>query len=1087
MQLLPLQDGLSMKQVCTRAVFFALALACCACAFASDPALDNTSFHFSHLSLADGLSQSDVRAIAQDRQGFMWFGTWRGGLNRYDGYTFKVYKHDAKDERSLGNDGIRKLFVDGNGVLWIGTNEGVDRYDRETDSFTHYGYQAGDAARLPHFFYEDKSGVLWLSSAGGLSHFDQASGRFEYTRNPNNPSSFGDKEIWPICEDRASGLLWLGSDEGLTVLDRSSGHFTRYRNNPKDPGSLSSNVVVHIFQDRTGVLWISTARGLNRFDPQTHTFIHYLHDPKNPATLGDDYVVGTYEDRKGRFWVTTNNGLNLMDRAHGAFTRYLHDPRDPLTVNSNVINPGAFFEDSVGTLWIGTRSTGIDLLPAGGKGIITYRHKPEDARSPSSNTINGLAIGFAGDLLIGTEAGLDRFDGRTFTHYIADGDLPSSLSPGPQRMVAEDANGAVWTGTYGGGLDRLDGRGVKHFRHDPKNPDSPANDNIASLVPDGQGGLWIGVHNKGMDYFDGRHFTHFAPNLADPSGLQDHWVQPLLLDQHGTLWIGASSLGLVRFDTNRRKFTSYLLDPSQPGNQVANAVHDIYSDGGSLWIASPTGLFRFDPAIGTFTRHYTEEDGLASNSTLGILGDAQGNVWVSTVKGLSKFDPRTERFRNYDVFDGLQGNEFSALSRAKARDGRLFFGGVNGLSVFYPQKLVDNPNPPPVVLTEFDLFNEPARIGDKNSPLQQAINVSSNITLGHDQSVFRFQFAALDFTAPRKNRYAYKLEGFDQQWQYTDAMRRFATYTNLDPRDYTFRVKASNNDGVWNEQGVTLHIRILPPWWDALSFRAVCVAAFLAMIWGVHELRVRQLAAQFNLRLEERVAERTRIARELHDTLLQSFQGLLLQFKAVSYQLEPGKIKAALDAAIGDASQAITEGRDTVQGLRASTIQKNDLAVAIRAIGEELASAEGSQSPPTIHVFVEGTPRNLHPILRDEVYRTAAEALRNAFHHAEAHQIEVELRYDAKDFKVRVRDDGKGIAPEILSSDGRKGHFGLHGMRERAKLAGGELAIWSQVDSGTEIELTIPAPRAYTTSARRFWWFRKPPEKDADVKEKVES
>jgi signal transduction histidine kinase len=353
--------------------------------------------------------------------------------------------------------------------------------------------------------------------------------------------------------------------------------------------------------------------------------------------------------------------------------------------------------------------------------------------------------------------------------------------------------------------------------------------------------------------------------------------------------------------------------------------------------------------------------------------------------------------------------------------------------------------------------------------------------------VLRFQFAALDFTAPQKNRYAYKLEGFDQQWQYTDAMRRFATYTNLDPGDYMFRVKATNNDGVWNEQGVALHVRILPPWWNTWWFRAACVAVFLAMIWAIHELRVRQLAAQFNMRLEERVAERTRIARDLHDTLLQSFQGLLLQFKAVSYQLQPGKIKSALDSAIGDASQAITEGRDTVQGLRASTIQKNDLAVAIRAIGQELASAEGSQSPPTIHVFVEGTPRNLHPILRDEVYRTAAEALRNAFHHAEAHQIEVELRYDAKDFKVRVRDDGKGIAPEILRSDGRKGHFGLHGMRERAKIAGGELAIWSQVDSGTEIELTIPASRAYTTSARRFWWFRKPPEKDADVKEKVES
>jgi signal transduction histidine kinase len=528
------------------------------------------------------------------------------------------------------------------------------------------------------------------------------------------------------------------------------------------------------------------------------------------------------------------------------------------------------------------------------------------------------------------------------------------------------------------------------------------------------------------------------------------------------------------------------MEPKQPG-QGANWTTDIYSDGDSLWVGSPKGLYSFDTETGQFTRHYTEKDGLANNSIVGILGDALGNIWISTINGLSRFDPKTETFRNYDVFDGLQGNDFSPRSEAKTADNRMFFGGVNGLSAFYPDKVAYNPAPPPVVLTEFELFNKPAKVGGEHSPLQKAINVASSIVLRHDQSVFRIQFAALDFTAPQKNRYAYELEGFDKGWQYTDAASRFATYTNLDPGTYTFRVKASNNDGVWNEQGVALHLAILPAWYQTNWFRGACIAAFSIMIWGIHELRVRQLAAQFNMRLEERVAERTRIARDLHDTLLQSFQGLLLQFKAVSYQLQPGKTKSALDSAIGDASQAITEGRDTVQGLRASTIQKNDLAVAIRAIGEELASAEGSQSPPTIHVFVEGTPRNLHPILRDEVYRTAAEALRNAFHHAEAHQIEVELRYDAKDFKVRVRDDGKGIAPEILSSDGRKGHFGLHGMRERAKVAGGELAIWSEVDSGTEIELTIPASRAYTTSARRFWWFRKPPEKDADVKEKIES
>ena len=270
------------------------------------------------------------------------------------------------------------------------------------------------------------------------------------------------------------------------------------------------------------------------------------------------------------------------------------------------------------------------------------------------------------------------------------------------------------------------------------------------------------------------------------------------------LWIATSSMGLVRLDTNTGKFTTFLMDPTQPDSQAVNWTQDVYSDGTSLWVASSTGLFLFDPATGKFTHHYTEKDGLPSNSVVSVLGDAQGNLWVGTVNGLSRFDPKKRTFRNYDVFDGLQGNEFSCISRAPAPDGQLFFGGVNGFNAFYPDRLADNPVPPPVVLTDFELFNQPVEIGGKDSPLRESINVAQSITLRHDQSVFRFQFAALDYASPQKNRYAYRLEGFDKDWQYTDATRRSATYTNLDPGDYTFRVKASNNDGVWNEQGTRI-------------------------------------------------------------------------------------------------------------------------------------------------------------------------------------------------------------------------------------------------------------------------------------------
>ena len=917
-------------------------------------------------------------------------------------------------------------------------------------------------------FYEDESGTFWVASFVGLGRFDRTTGRLlAYRPNPKDPAGFVDTDLRSLCVDATAGLLWVSAwGNGVSALDRSTGHFTRYKNIPKDPYSLSNNDVVDIFQDRKGNLWFSTLGGLNRFDPKTRRFIRYLHDAGNRGSLSDDSVAKTYEDRAGRFWVATNNGLNLMDRTRGTFTRYLNDPSDSFSLSSNVINDRALYEDASGALWIGMRSTGVERWAGVAERFITYRHNSQNANSPSNNAITGLAIGSEGALWIGTEAGLDRFDGRTFTHYISDPNDPSRLSPGPERLVAQDSHGAVWTGTYGGGLDRLNGQHVTHFRHDPRNSDTPANNNIGGLVPDAGEGLWIGVHGKGMDYFDGRHFTHFPPDPANPAGLPDAFVRPLLLDRYGMLWSCSDNSGLVRFDTHTRTFTTYLMDPNQPGSQGANWTGHVYSDGASLWVGSPKGLFRFDPEAGTFTRHYTEKDGLASNSVVAVQGDAQGNIWVSTIKGLSRFDPKTGIFRNYDVFDGLQGNDFFPRCSAKMPDGRLFFGGVNGLSAFFPDQLADNLIPPRVVLTEFELFNKPVRVGGQGSPLRKSINVASSISLRYDQSVFRFQFAALNFTAPQKNGYAYRLDGFDRDWQYTEASRRFATYTNLAPGGYTFRVKASNNDGIWNEQGVALHLTIVPPWWKTSWFWAICVGATLALLWLLYRLRVQQLAREFNAHLEGRVDERLHVARDLHDTLLQSFQALIPIFQTARTLLpaRPDRAAEVLDDGLKEARDAIVEGRNAIQELRGSSPE--DLTSLLTATGQELARSPGSNSStPAFRVMVEGSRRPLTPLLQDDIYRIGREALRNAFRHAHADQIEVEIRYDHAIFRLRIRDDGKGIDSSVLEEGARPGHWGLPGMVERAKGIGGRLKVWSEAGAGSEVELTVPARIAYAKSA----------------------
>jgi signal transduction histidine kinase len=452
------------------------------------------------------------------------------------------------------------------------------------------------------------------------------------------------------------------------------------------------------------------------------------------------------------------------------------------------------------------------------------------------------------------------------------------------------------------------------------------------------------------------------------------------------------------------------------------------------------------------------------------IGQSELDAWASNPK-------QTIQVAVFDRSDGVSNHRFTGGYSplvAKSADGKLWFVQSGGVSVIDPYHLPVNKLPPPVHI-------EQITADDKT------YDATTGLRLPPRVRNLAIDYTALSLVAPEKVRFRYKLEGQNRNWHEVVNDRQ-VQYTNLSPGTYRFRVLACNNSGVWNEQGASLEFVIPPAWYQTNWFRAACVAAFLAMIWGIHQLRVRQLAAQFNMRLEERVSERTRIARDLHDTLLQSFQALLPLFQAAIYKLPEGATDArkTLEVAVDQASDAIIEGRDAVQGLRMSTVEKNDLAVALRTVGEELASAETNQSSPNLKVVVEGTSRNLHPILRDEVYRLAVEALRNAFRHAEAQNLEVEIRYDEKYFRLRVRDDGKGIGPEVLRGDGREGHYGLHGMKERAKLVGGKLMIWSEVNSGTEIDLTIPASRAYAKPTRGFWQFGKRSATDIDVKETIE-
>jgi signal transduction histidine kinase len=511
-------------------------------------------------------------------------------------------------------------------------------------------------------------------------------------------------------------------------------------------------------------------------------------------------------------------------------------------------------------------------------------------------------------------------------------------------------------------------------------------------------------------------------------------------------------------------------------------IRGFYIDkNGTLWVSTEGGLSRIkDGHILTLTT----QNGLPCNTVHWMMEDDAQSVWLYLSCGLvrisrSELDAWTSRAIQVTVFDssdGVSNHRFTSGDSsvvAKSADGKLWFVQFGGVSVIDPYHLPVNKLPPPVHIEQITADGkeyDPAR-----GPLPPLVR---------DLAI---DYTALSLVAPEKMQFLVKLEGQDKDWR-VPTNPRHAHYTNLAPKHYRFLVKASNNSGVWNEEGASLDFVIPPAWYQTNSFRALCVAAFLALLWALYQYRLHQLARQFQMTLDTRVAERTRIARDLHDTLLQSFHGILLFLQSGIHLLEehPAEAKKTLKTAAEQAERAIIEGREAVQGLRASTVEQNDLALAIKTLGGELTVAESSSQKPEFAVQVEGIPRNLHPILRDEVFRIAGEAMRNAFRHAEAKQIEVEIRYDERQLRLRVRDDGKGIDPKLLSDHGREGHYGLPGMRERAKLIGGKLTVWSEMDAGTEVELSIPAGRPYTAPAGQRLWlaekFAKLSGKDTELK-----
>lgn len=821
---------------------------------------------FSRLSTDEGLSQAGINSIVQDRYGFIWIGT-QEGLNRYDGNEFIVYEHDSEDPTSLPHNWVWTTLVDDSGSLWVGTDGGgLSRYDPGLDGFIHFRHDPQDESSLSNnrvrVIYQDHQGELWIGTdGGGLNRFDHGSGRFiRFRHQPGDPDSLPNDSILDILEDR-HGKLWIATNGGgLAVFDRKSGKFSSYRHDPANPRSLSHDRVRVIYEDRDGLLLVGTYEGgLNVFDRTGNDFSVYKADSNQPQSLGHNRVRDILQDSNGSYWIATDNGLSQWLKDQGRFVTYRNDPTDNRSLSDNRVV--TLFQDRGGVLWVGTynglnrwnyASDAFKYLDHADS-LLTLSHRVVTAIDGSSN----------GEIWVGTYGGgLNRLDLKHNRSqvYRANSSKGKGLSDDRVMSVFVDERDIVWVGTRSGGLNRLDPDSgqITVYRHHKSDPDSISSDSVTTIYGEANGILWIGTYSGGLNRFDthSETFTAFRHDPENPNTIGSDRVVDIFRDSHGVLWVGTEGGGLNRFNDVTGTFVRYQHDPDNPDSLSSNFAWQIWeSREGSLWVGTNGGgLNQVTPesrASGTIRfKKYQKNDGLVSDTILGIQEDNNGNLWLTSNRGLMQFQPG-QGIRIFNHLNGLKSSEFNFNAQYRNPSGYLFFGGPAGLLVFHPSDILTNLHKPEIAVT---LYN-------RSGPLRHAYSIDPEtpaLEIGYRDDWINFYFAGLDFAAPSKNRFLYKLEGFDHDWN-DPGKSRNATYTNLGPGDYTFNVKSANNDGIWNHEGSQIHITVLPPPWQTLWAYLGYVAMFLGLIVYLIYRHRRKYAAALRQqqKLEKIVSERT--------------------------------------------------------------------------------------------------------------------------------------------------------------------------------------------------------------------------------------
>lgn len=991
---------------------------------------------------AQGLSQSTVNAIVEDRQGFLWFGT-QDGLNKFDAYEFFVYRHSRSDSLSISDNYIWSLVEDVRGNLWVGTlGGGLNCLPPDQSGFNHYSHDPANPQSLSSnnvtAVLADSDGTVWAATwGGGLNRIDpekQTVERFALQL----PHGVRDSSANVRCLSRDhNGTLWLGTWQGLLAMNMRAGTWRLYQHDDTDPESISGNKIVFIKEDPHGNLWIGTyENGLNELDGRRSTFQHFRYNTTDPSSLGSDRLVAAEFDVLGKLWVATvDKGVDVVDVTSGVAEHLRHDPLNPGSIGTDRVF--SVYRDRAGEMWVGTADAGVCRVDPRPSGFKLFRGGVNIPGTLSSNNIRAFAEDKFGNLWVGTVGGgLCRYDHtrNVFLRYRhAEGD-PSSLSSDYVFSVLEGSDGRVWVGTQNDGVDSYDRR-THRFRHYLSvvgGLKAPGGDAVMALYEDREGVLWVGTTGFGLARYDRSHDAFVHVLRGDLS------IWSIHEDREGYLWLGTWGAGLVKIERDGRTLARYRHDAANPRSLSNNTVWSIHEDStGDLWLGTwGGGLNRYNHATDDFTV-FSSAQGLPNDVVYGILPDSHGNLWLSTNGGLSRFDPRSEAVKNYGAIDGLQSDEFNQGAFLRGRDGTLYFGGIDGYNAIQPDSIHPNTYVPSVVLTSFRIFDRPVIIGNRNGEL-------GPISLTSQDDFISLEFAALDYSAPERNRYAYMLEGFDRTWVYPGT-RRYVAYTHLDGGHYVFRVKGSNSDGIWNETGLSIHLSMTPPIWKTPGFMALGIALAALLALAFYRYRVTKLVEMERLR--------TRIASDLHDELASNLSSIAL-FTTIVQDAAASRADPAenqlYQRIVALARESVTSIREIIWAIDTRPETVCDLLIRLKDTMHPVCHAKQIRlqfDDPDPELF----PRhNLPPEHRKDLWLLLKEAVTNAVNHSACSDLAIGCAFDRGQLKVSVVDNGKGLVRETE----RKGK-GLETMRMRAKNLGGSIEFRATQGGGTTLSIAV--------------------------------